>query len=513
MMNDRFAAQLRQHLLDTANERPADGQVAAISQHVAVTPQRRQFVLRVPELPVWIGRFPAGVRYGLIALALVLAALAGALLAGGGAPSRSTPFEGTWTTTDVADGSTMHLSVGGGSKPTVRFEDQLATGDACLTDTVKVFTAEGVGTITDNRLDVTYPNGGGCGADRVAIGGRYLHDPSTDTLVDRDGLVWTHAPSDRPAPTAPGRPSPSLGPQFEGRWTATDPSDGSTLTLVVGGGTDPLVQFQDALSTGGACAVAEVKVFRADGVGQVIGSRLEVSYPNGGGCGAQLVPIAGLYRYGADTDTLFDQDGVTWRRVPPGESPPPTLRPAPTGPARTLSGGCVDLRKGGTFTAPDLEGSMSVTATVPDNPIVAWYGAHDRFEMSDGCLDPAPMAFHVGGVTSVNDGGCMTSQAAVTDFADALAKLDAPRGNDISRRIDLTIDGHRAARWDVTNLSTCPGFGLWSGTIIGPHETGSIYVIDVDGVLLEIELNRDGLQTQAELDETYAIIASLQFGR
>ena len=107
----------------------------------------------------------------------------------------------------------------------------------------------------------------------------------------------------------------------------------------------------------------------------------------------------------------------------------------------------------------------------------------------------------------------MTSQAEVTDFADAIARLDEPQGNDISQRIDLTIDGHRAARYDITKLSTCPGFGLWSGTIIGPGETGSVYVIDVDGLLIEIELNRDGSQTPAELDETYAIIASLQFDR
>ena len=112
--------------------------------------------------------------------------------------------------------------------------------------------------------------------------------------------------------------------------------------------------------------------------------------------------------------------------------------------------------------------------------------------------------------TTVNDGGCMLSSAEITDFADAIARLDTPKGNDISDRIDLTIDGHPAARYDISNLSTCPGFGLWSGTILGEGETGSIYVIDVDGVLFAIELNRDGNQTPAELEETYAIIASLQ---
>jgi hypothetical protein len=107
----------------------------------------------------------------------------------------------------------------------------------------------------------------------------------------------------------------------------------------------------------------------------------------------------------------------------------------------------------------------------------------------------------------------MSSRAEIIDFADAIARLDEPQGKDISERIDLTIDGHPAARYDISDLSTCSGFGLWSGTILGAGESGSIYVIDVDGVLLEIELNRDGSQTPAELEETHAIIASLQITR
>jgi hypothetical protein len=108
----------------------------------------------------------------------------------------------------------------------------------------------------------------------------------------------------------------------------------------------------------------------------------------------------------------------------------------------------------------------------------------------------------------------MPGSSEVTSFADAVARLDAPTGDDISDRVDLTIDGYPAARYDVVDLSTCPGgFGLWGGTILGPGETGSIYVIDVDGTLLAIELNRDGTQTLAELAEAWAIIASLQITR
>ena len=74
------------------------------------------------------------------------------------------------------------------------------------------------------------------------------------------------------------------------------------------------------------------------------------------------------------------------------------------------------------------------------------------------------------------------------------------------------LDGHPAARYDISDLTTCPdGFGLWDLTALGPGETGSVYVIDIDGELLAIELNRDGSQTPAELEEAHAIIASLQF--
>jgi hypothetical protein len=515
MMNDRFSAQLRQHLLETANERPVDRQLETVVNAVAVTPQRHSLGVRLTSFPDWFGRFPTVMRYGLIAVALVLAALAGAILAGGGGSPPSTPFEGTWTAIDVPDGSTLNLYVGAGRTPTVRFEDLHATGDVCLNDEVKVFTADGVGVIARDRLEATFPNGGGCGLQTVSIAGIYVYDPDADTLTDQDGVIWTRVPGgDGPVPTLPPEPSPSPSPGtvFEGRWTATDPGDESTLTLIVGAGTAPVVQFQDDLSTGGACVADQVKVFRADGVGEITGNRLVVSYPDGGGCGLMLVAIGGRYDYEAGTDTLRDQDGVTWARVPPEIDPVPTLRPAPTRtPGPTLEGGCVDLTHGGTYAAS--AGPVSVTATVPGTPVFPWYGSRDLFEMAGSCVDGSPMTFHAMGATSVNDGSCTPSRADVTDFADAIARLDEPQGNDISERIDLTIDGHPAARYDVSELSTCSGFGLWSGTILGAGETGSIYVIDVDGVLLEIELNRNGEQTPAELDETYAIIESLQITR
>ena len=118
MMNDRFSSQLRQHLLETADERPAAGQLAAVIDGVATTRQRHPLIARLAWRPDRVGPLPsAAIRYGLIALALALAAMAGALLAGGG--GRSTVFEGTWITIDVPDGSGMTFVVGPGTRPEV----------------------------------------------------------------------------------------------------------------------------------------------------------------------------------------------------------------------------------------------------------------------------------------------------------------------------------------------------------------------------------------------------------
>ena len=79
MMNDRFSAELRQHLLATADERPADGRLAAIIDGVAVTAQRHPIMAGLTWVPRRTGVFPsAAVRYGLLAAALLIALVAAA---------------------------------------------------------------------------------------------------------------------------------------------------------------------------------------------------------------------------------------------------------------------------------------------------------------------------------------------------------------------------------------------------------------------------------------------------
>lgn len=227
MMNDRFSAQLRQHLVESANERPAEGQIAAILAQVATTPQPRPWVARLPGLRGWIGQYPAAARYGLIAVALVLAAVAGAILAVGLQTRPSTPFEGTWTGIDIADGSTLNLYVGAGASPTVRFEDLLSTGTVCSGAPVKVLTANGYGEISGgDRLEVSYPDGGSCGEFTTPFAGVYQYDAATDTLVDQAGIRWI-----RPAGSVDQRPPPASP---DSTADCADISDG-TYEVLIGG--------------------------------------------------------------------------------------------------------------------------------------------------------------------------------------------------------------------------------------------------------------------------------------
>ena len=212
-MNDRFSAQLRQHLLATANERPADGQLPALDKRLKVTSQRPSIVARLGWFPRRMGPFPsAAVRYGLIAVAMIIA-IVGAALAAGFGPARSTVFEGAWTSTDVPDGSTQTLVVGPGTDPAVHFVDDFATGAACVADEVKVFTMDGTGTIVDDRLVVVWPDGGGCGLMKVEVGpGSYTYDQATDTIADGQELTWTRVQGLVVPPSRSPVTEPTAGP-------------------------------------------------------------------------------------------------------------------------------------------------------------------------------------------------------------------------------------------------------------------------------------------------------------
>ena len=84
MMNDQFSAELRQHLLATADERPGDRRLTAIIDVVAVTAQRPTLLARLTWAPRRMGPFPsAALRYALIVLALIIATVAAVVFATG----------------------------------------------------------------------------------------------------------------------------------------------------------------------------------------------------------------------------------------------------------------------------------------------------------------------------------------------------------------------------------------------------------------------------------------------
>ena len=73
MMHDQFAAQLRRDLVENANERPADGQLETVLRRTAIEPQYRPWVARLRTRPELGARLGWQLRYGLAAVALLLA--------------------------------------------------------------------------------------------------------------------------------------------------------------------------------------------------------------------------------------------------------------------------------------------------------------------------------------------------------------------------------------------------------------------------------------------------------
>ena len=373
MMNDRFSAQLRQHLLSAADERPGEGRLASIVEGVAVTRQRRPLVGRLSWAPRLAEPFSsAALRYGLIAAALVIGIVAAALAAGVG-PTRPTDFEGTWQSTDPGDGSRQTLVVDGGTRPALHFEDDFATGAACANSDVKVFTMDGIGSIDGDRLDVAWPDGGGCGLVTIDIGpGSYFYDQGTDRITDRQGLTWT---------------------------------------------------------------------------------RLE--------------------------------------RV----TVPPTSTPThePTLPSPTADPDCIDFDSPGTYTAP--AGSLSLTVNVPRSAGSPWHGHRDRFDlMQSWCADErgGPGLTLGAELTRVYTDACAGVSVPVDSAAAAITAVSTAKGLEVVDQMEATVGGYSGTRFEIT-VSEAPNacFDQYIPisddlSSFAPGLTFTLYVIDVDGKTLAL---------------------------
>lgn len=194
MMNDRFSIQLRRHLLEAADERPADGQLKAVVQRTAVEPQRRPWVVRLRWLLDPVAPFGSvGLRYGLVALALLIAAAMVAILAGGPRPGGGSVFEGRWTSTDPVDASTQTLVVEGGQTPNVHLEDDFSINCERRGDSSTAYVADGPGEILRDRLIARFLSEG-CVIRLGPYEAYYDYDSATDTLLDYQRITWVRAP-------------------------------------------------------------------------------------------------------------------------------------------------------------------------------------------------------------------------------------------------------------------------------------------------------------------------------
>ena len=197
MMRDPSFTRLRRRILETVNEQPALGQLDTIVAVTSAMPQRRPLAVRLKWLlePVW----PFGplastrLRVGVVLVALLLIATLAAVVGGGSQPRPTTPFEGTWTSTDTADGSTQTLVVEAGAAPAVHFEDRFSINCKNRGETSTLYLANGQGEIAEGRLTVQFPEGG-CTVKVPAAEWWYEYQSSLDSLVDYQGITWSRAP-------------------------------------------------------------------------------------------------------------------------------------------------------------------------------------------------------------------------------------------------------------------------------------------------------------------------------
>ena len=129
---DVLARQLRNHYLATADERPADGQLAAVLERTRGIRPRSGLASRLGNgaaLGAGVAGLRASVRVAALAAALILVLAAVAIGPGGAIRPATTPFEGRWTSTDH-DGSRQLLAISGGMTPAVSYEDLYASGCA-----------------------------------------------------------------------------------------------------------------------------------------------------------------------------------------------------------------------------------------------------------------------------------------------------------------------------------------------------------------------------------------------
>ncbi|TAK00152.1 MAG: hypothetical protein EPO36_09760 [Chloroflexota bacterium] len=567
MISDRFSATLRQHLVDSANERPAEGQLAAIVERVELTPQRPRLVVRLADLPGRIGPFPSpAVRWVLIAAALLAATLAAAILGGGGSvPSRSTVFEGTWASTDPSDGSPLTLVVAPGITPAVHFEDAWATGAACVEDPIKLFQADGAGQVSLSRLTVTFPDGGGCGLVTVDMGpGFYDYDQATETLTASDGLTWLRAPDlgsqavvisslmiDAPSGVNSGT-FETAGAANEGGLVCSSGVVTDLIEIDSGAiGRGELVdftvpkQFVCDDGSGTFAATVEFHVYLEQGTESftwvITGGTGAYAGLRGEGYGGTQSPATDQF-LNTYWGSVRDDEGLSQGQDPPATQPPATeptpteptpTEPTPTEPPPTLEPAefpafavaqpyACTLESGtygGTF------GSVRVTATTP----TTWHGLYEDFHLEDdGCGGGGAVQLEVTVVSQVYTDACRWQGTGVdvdTPGAAAIAFSDQSDFGTVGPT-GVTLGGQAARRYDFSlpadfDASTCSNsyIQLWRDPArregFGPTmvliDSVTVYFVELDGMTLGVYVGHSReFATPAMRAELDAVVASLR---
>ena len=103
---------------------------------------------------------------------------------------------------------------------------------------------------------------------------------------------------------------------FAGRWTSTDPDDGSAQALLVSAGSAPSVTFQDYLASTCENHGSPATQWTSAGRGEIDGDTLYVSFHKSG-CGSfSIGQYSDWYVYDPGDDTLTDSFGIVWQRNP-----------------------------------------------------------------------------------------------------------------------------------------------------------------------------------------------------
>lgn len=127
-----------------------------------------------------------------LVLGIAVLSLALALPAASFAAAPTSPFTGSWVSTDY-DGSHQTLVVSTGQRPSVVYQDFYASGCDNYAGPATHWVGAGTGSVDGDVLSASFRKSG-CGA--FGMGGYedfYVYDAGTDTLTDSWDIVWTRS--------------------------------------------------------------------------------------------------------------------------------------------------------------------------------------------------------------------------------------------------------------------------------------------------------------------------------